>query len=684
MNLNIAIADEFRKLGEVEIAKSDKVILKIQGLAEFYFKNGEIEVIKISDFEEFNDTILLNGTSQNFKAEVSLQKDKIVNVEFMKFRYNIKNISSHTLEGRFRIIFEIETLENPRWLVPGIFYKDNNAKFTYKKFPKFSIKSDLQNFISNSWSFCSRRAAIPGIFCWINDCMFSFLTSETFSHGESGLFFYYDGSKTKIGFLFPYTEEPLSYSMFKNFQPDCKILNLGEDKVVEFWFNIFIDDHDLHNYDKIVRWFYYEMRRFNLPRPWFTFEEGTKLSAYGLYKWHFDGENNVIFETRGFDNILSLNVNGEDIRRHMHVSWVSGIPYAFALMKYGYICENQSYIEAGRNVIEKIVNEGIAPAGILYSQWTLEDGWTDGWNPEPGLTQARTLSEAILFLCRAYDLEIKRGFDHENWRRCIFQNLNFAISIQKNDGNFGSYYDSKTGEVRIYDGCAGLLWISALVEAYRIFNEEKFKNSAIRAGYYYAKFINDEFIYGAPEDAFMIPTSEDTYNAVISYTLLYELTGDETWLKLACKSADLMMTFRFSYNLEFPENTILNLYKFKTIGGDIASPVNQHLHNYGLICVPEMLKLYKFTQDRYYLDRTIDNICFSLQFIARFDGDFNSFKGMMTEQFYYVDWLRPAGTILTLSHAWCLGMVLYAFTSVIESEFKDLIFEEIKTKSLEK
>lgn len=182
----------------------------------------------------------------------------------------------------------------------------------------------------------------------------------------------------------------------------------------------------------------------------------------------------------------------------------------------------------------------------------------------------------------------------------------------------------------------------------------------------------------------MIPTSEDTYNAVISYTLLYELTGDETWLKLACKSADLMMTFRFSYNLEFPENTILNLYKFKTIGGDIASPVNQHLHNYGLICVPEMLKLYKFTQDRYYLDRTIDNICFSLQFIARFDGDFNSFKGMMTEQFYYVDWLRPAGTILTLSHAWCLGMVLYAFTSVIESEFKDLIFEEIKTKSLEK
>jgi hypothetical protein len=91
-----------------------------------------------------------------------------------------------------------------------------------------------------------------------------------------------------------------------------------------------------------------------------------------------------------------------------------------------------------------------------------------------------------------------------------------------------------------------------------------------------------------------------------------------------------------------------------------------------------MLKLYKFTSDEYYLDRTIDNICFSLQFIARFDGDFNAFRGMMTEQFYYVDWLRPVGTILTLSHSWCLGMVIYAYLSVIESEYKDLIFNRIK------
>ncbi len=679
INLKIIPENGTEKFGKLELTCDRKTLLDRLGLVEFDFENKIKEIIKISNFSEKNEETEINGYSDNFDCKVIYRKGAFDDIEFFELKYKIKNVSPNVLKGRFRVIFKLLDCLSPRWLIPGIFYKDNNAKLAcLKKFPKFDINPRLENFISNWWSFSVRRATMPIIFCWTNDFMYSIFTPFCFSHGSPGFFFRCNGSETEIGFLFPYTEEPISYVYFKNFNPDLKNLNLNKDEIVEFSLKIFISEPDLHNYDKILRWFYYEMRKSNLPGPWFTLEKGAELSAYGLYKWHFDEKNNVIFETRGFDNVLSLNVESKDVRRHMHISWVSGITYAFALMKYGYIVENNDYIKAGKSVINKVVNEGNSPAGILWSQWTAENGWTDGWNPEPALIQARTLSEAILFLCKAYLFEKKKGFEHENWKECILKNLKFAIDIQNEEGNFGSYYSSSTGEVKIYDGCAGLMWIAALIEAYKIFKEEKFKNSAIKAGFYYAKFINDEFIYGAPEDAFMITTSEDTYNAVISYISLYEATGDKTWLELARKSADLMMTFRFPYNLDFTENTILNIYKFKTIGGDIASPLNQHLHNYGLICVPEMLKLYKLTQDNYYLKRTIDNICFSLQFIARFDGDFNAFKGMMPEQFYYVDWLRPEGTVLTLSHAWCLGMVIYAFVSIFESEFRDLIFEETK------
>jgi hypothetical protein len=49
-----------------------------------------------------------------------------------------------------------------------------------------------------------------------------------------------------------------------------------------------------------------------------------------------------------------------------------------------------------------------------------------------------------------------------------------------------------------------------------------------------------------------------------------------------------------------------------------------------------------------------------LQFIAREDGDFNAYKGMVTERFYNTNCFQSKGMMLTLSHAWCIGVILYS------------------------
>jgi hypothetical protein len=183
----------------------------------------------------------------------------------------------------------------------------------------------------------------------------------------------------------------------------------------------------------------------------------------------------------------------------------------------------------------------------------------------------------------------------------------------------------------------------------------------VLAGEYYQRFILDEFIYGAPEDVHLTPTSEDAYNAVVSYVLLYEDDHkNEKWLQLSQHAADWMMTFRWTYNLEFPEFTMLKQLDFRSRGSDQASPSNQHLHNYGLFCVPEMLRLWRYTKDDYYLDRTRDNLACFMQCIARADGDFNAYKGMVTERYYNTNCFQPKGMLLTLSHAWSVGVILYA------------------------
>jgi uncharacterized protein YyaL (SSP411 family) len=190
---------------------------------------------------------------------------------------------------------------------------------------------------------------------------------------------------------------------------------------------------------------------------------------------------------------------------------------------------------------------------------------------------------------------------------------------------------------------------------------------AQRAGAFYARFVEDAFINGAPEDVHLAPTSEDAYNALIAYVRLHEADpSDARWLRLAQRAADWMMTFRWTYNVEFGEHTILRQYDIRTRGADAASPPNQHLHAYGLIALEELLMLWRWTDDDYYLDRARDNLACFLQFIAREDGDFNARRGMATERYYHTDYLQPKGSLLSVSHAWCLGVTLLACQVAME------------------
>src|SRR5205823_2707019 len=80
----------------------------------------------------------------------------------------------------------------------------------------------------------------------------------------------------------------------------------------------------------------------------------------------------------------------------------------------------------------------------------------------------------------------------------------------------------------------------------------------------------------------------------------------------ARRAADWMLTFRYTYDVDFPEDTPLGRYGFKTRGADVASPPNQHLHAFGLICLPELMRL-----GEPYRTSALQNLDCFRQFIAR-------------------------------------------------------------------
>jgi hypothetical protein len=139
----------------------------------------------------------------------------------------------------------------------------------------------------------------------------------------------------------------------------------------------------------------------------------------------------------------------------------------------------------------------------------------------------------------------------------------------------------------------------------------------------------------------------------------------EDW-ENARRAADWMLTFRYSYDVAFGERTLLGRYGFRTLGGDTASPANQHLHAFGLICFRELLQLADATGDDVYRLTAAQNLACFRQFIAREDGDFDAYRGMASERYYQTDCFQAKGMLLTLSHAWSIGMLLLACEDALE------------------
>ncbi len=673
----------------------------------FFFDNKK-EIVPINDISEkrieselnLRKGVKLIGKSKNFDLVARVfERNEILNWD-VEVRY----IGRKEIDASFQVRFDVNDTGVPRWMIPGLFYRENRVKNCKRIYPRYdSNRVNEKLFVSNYWHFRSDRCALPSVFCWTDNMMSVVATDERFSNGQSGVGFFSDGKKTSLYLSFPYREEPVKYVFFKEDKnaPEVKKMKLKYGDRLKFQFQVFVSGSNLHNYNKFLRKTYgetsleygqktkkikptFEFNPFMYANPWMTTERAANLLSYGLYHWFYDKGKKVLYETASFDKYFALqeNATGYEDRKNMHIAWVSGIPYAYFLLRFGIENGIEDYYKAGVSVINKICNEGLSPCGAFYSQWTSENGWDTGWNPNKNWIQSRTTAEANLFLLKALFYINKNKFDYKDaevksWEKAIKSNLDFALSVQKRNGSFGSYYNIKTGKMEVEIGAGGLVWIPALILGARYFRKKEYLDAAIKGGEFYKKYVDDEFIYGAPEDVHLTPTSEDAYNALIAFLSLYEETKNKEFINYAKKSADYMMTFRWFYNTKFSLNTFLGKYDFRTMGGDIASPANQHLHNYGLICLPELLKLWEITKDDYYLMRARDNLYFSLQTIAREDGDLNARKGMITEQWYHTDWWQPKGAMLQLAHCWCAGLVLYAHQTL--KEFGQIILN-IKNK----
>lgn len=593
----------------------------------------------------------------------------------------VVNHGSDPVSLGLRVEASLEGPGDPTWLIPACFYGENRPERCARIYPRYARgPTDIVSMTSEHWSFRADRAALPAVFAW-NDVLCAALSADAelaagsrlIGVGFAGPGATPDGSP-RIHLDVPYREEPLRYDGSPRAQPaDVGLTELPPGGQLDVPFRVHVTGPDRHAYDPLVRRLYAELAQRNPLRPWVSTEHAARLAAHGLHRWHYRPESGVLYETAAFDREANHNAHDLLDRPRMHVAWVSGVPYAGALLAEGRRTSTQQYVDAGRAVLDTVAG-GLAPSGLLWGEWRPE-GWRAGWNRDPAWLHVRTIGEAVLFLVRAISAERTAGAEvPAAWRDVVRSNLVAILRAQRPDGNLGTYHHARTGEVVEWDGAGGLIWVPALLEARAVLaddpadgdpSSEVLLDAARRAGRHYARYVEQELLYGAPEDIHLAPSSEDGYNAIMAYVALHEAdpvqasaADRRSWLDLARRSADWTMTFRWAYDIAFDPHTILGRYGFASRGADGASPSNQHLGAYGLMCVPELFRLARYTGDGYYHDRALDNLACYRQFIARMDGDFDAYRGMVTERIYHTDCFQAKGMLLTLSHAWSVGAVL--------------------------
>jgi hypothetical protein len=543
----------------------------------------------------------------------------------------------------------------PWWLVPGAFYGENRPAGSRRIFPRFrSGVGDPAAMVSDRWEFRADRAATPAVFGWAGGAGVALAADETTALGMTGLGFGPD----RVHLTFPFREGPISYDGSDVPVPaevSTYVWRPGE--TIELELAVYELDGDRHGYADVLRAEHERLAKDAPLRPWVDVPTAASLAAEGLHRWHY-AEPGVLLETIGFDR----GISGQDglvvDRQAMHVGWISGIPWAYALLAHGRRTGNAAQQKAARRVIDFICAD-LSPSGTFWGAWYRSTGWSHSWSPVPETLHSRTLAEATQFLIRALGLDPEPA-----WAGAVRSNLDAVVARQRPDGNLGSSHHALTGEVLSWAGSAGLAWVGALAEH----PDDRYFEAAVRAGDYYARFLLDEFLFGAPEDVDLAPTSEDGYVAVMAYLALYRRTGEARWLELARRAADWTLTFRYAYNTRFPRGTLLQMYDFATRGADNASPANPHLHAYGLICTAELIELSAACGDPYYAERAAETLACFRQFVARFDGDFNAYRGMASERYYQTACFQPKGMLLTLSHAWSVGVLLLACEQVLTAD----------------
>ncbi len=426
--------------------------------------------------------------------------------------------------------------------------------------------------------------------------------------------------------------------------------------------------------------------------------EHARAAKNALMNWHYNPAGKTFRYTVAFDRVgqqIAEGGGGSLDRHEVPLGWVSGWVVFQALVEWAARHNDASVLEAVMKSWKQIQEaELVSPSGFWWTRYvpprggekTIFDarlpGNMDGnWMPDPHHLHLRTLGDAVWRASRTLRL-------HREFLPCatelhgqLLDQSEKVSKLAERGWPLPLSVDARTGEPAGLNGTAAMIWISVWCELEHICAGKK--ADLIRTGLdHYREAVEAGDLYGAPEDVGECITSEDIYIAVNAYLDGYRVLGRKEDLATCLKAAEWLYLWRKSFHHHLDPRTLVGVYGLTSRGGDLASFKNNHLHIYGLDIDASLRELAELTGDPRWRELADDHWNFASQLVPLVDGQFNGYEGMVTEQFYFIDWsalgnsvhftenderrasydvgphYRNHGNLAGFSHAWCTAFVL--------------------------